>query len=221
MKKTIIVIIYAITICTLSACSNASDTVTQENKIQAKISTSESNVKTTEVNDWFTIELPEGYTLSEYNENVGNEGGFLIKPQAYEVLSEESYGYGMDFTMSGSIGIIRNVDDVFIYDINESNKITDVMSLWNHCSLEKIETLDDFDMPAVLYSANHDLYTAADMGSLEEQGINLQPEDTTSDYWYIFFTKSDSSVGYYLALDQRQFTKEDAVNIIKTLKFEE
>lgn len=170
----------------------------------------------TQVNDWFTIQLPEGYTISEYKENVGNEGGVLIEPQAYEVLGEDSYGYGMDWTMSGSIGIISNVEDIFIF---EDDKLTDVMRLWNHSSYEKIEILDDLVMPAILYHVNHDLYTAADMGKLEEQGIDLSPEDTTSDYWYIFFAKEDGAVGYYLALDQRQFNREDALNVAKTVKF--
>ena len=224
MRKEIITFVFAITICTLSGCTEKSN-ITEPVSLNPTVENNEesNNDETidnnTQVNDWLTIELPEGYTISEYKENVGDEGGVLIEPQAYEVLSENSYGYGMDFTMSGSIGIINNVLDVFIYDINESNKITGVMSLWNHCSLEKTETLDDFDIPAVLYSGNHDLYTAADMGNLEEQGINLQPDDTTSDYWYIFFTNEDGSVGYYLALDQRQFTQADAINIAKTLQF--
>ena len=218
MRKVIIASIFTIIVCALSACANNDESI-DDDSITKESGNDKTSYNLTQVNDWFTIELPAGYTLSEYGENVGNEGGFIIEPQAYEVLSEDSYGYGMDFTMSGFIGIINDVNDVFVYDANERNKITNVMSLWNHCSLEKIETPDDFDMPTILYSANHDLYTAADIGNLEEQCINLQPEDTTSNYWYIFFTKEDGITGYYLALDQNQFTKEDALNIFKTIKF--
>ena len=217
MKKRFVAVL-ALVVLMMAGCgnSNSADEPTGADKQTTDNTNDEPLDNNTQVNDWLIIELPEGYTISEYKESVGNEGGVLIEPQAYEVLSEDSYGYGMDWSMSGSIGIISNVQDIFIF---EDNKITDVRGLWNHSSSEKVEILDDLDMPAILYHVNHDLYTAADIGKLEEQGIDLPPEDTTSDYWYIFFTKEDVSVGYYLALDQRQFTKEDALNIAKTVKF--
>lgn len=172
----------------------------------------------TQISDWLTIELPDGYSLSEYDANVGNAGGTLIEPQAYEVQGEDTYGhYVIDWTMSGCIGSIYGAQEVFVF---ENGKLADKqIHLWNHTSEEKIETLEGLDKPAILYHINHDLYTAGDIGRLEEQGINLEPEDTTSDYWYIFFAEEGEDKAYYLALDQRQFTKEEAIDIARTVKF--
>lgn len=235
MRKRFVAFIFIAAIGMLNGCAKNADIATEENQIQEEIFMEESDDETaealpsdppvaddeefpgsrTQTNKWFTIDLPEGYTLLEYDENVGNAGGSLISPLAYEVLGEDSYGHEMDWTMSGSIGIIPNVPDFFIF---EDGQIEDVIPLWNHSSFEKVESLDGFEMAAILYSVNHDLYTAADMGNLEEQGIYLAPEDTTSDYWYIFFAKEHSDEGYYLALDQKQFTKEDALDIAGTMK---
>ena len=74
-------------------------------------------------------------------------------------------------------------------------------------------------MPAILYHGNHDLYTAAELGKLEEQGIYIDAADTTSDYWYIYFAKEDSDVAYYLSLATNMFTKEQAIEIAKTVRF--
>lgn len=172
----------------------------------------------TQISDWLTIELPDGYSLSEYDANVGNAGGALIEPQAYEVQGEDTFGhYVVDWTMSGCIGTIYGAQEVFVF---EDGKLTDKqMHLWNHTTEEKIETLEGLDKPAVLYHINHDLYTAGDIGWLEEQGIKLEPEDTTSDYWYIFFAEEGEDKAYYLALDQKQFAKEEAIDIARTVKF--
>lgn len=172
----------------------------------------------TQISDWLTIELPDGYSLSEYNANVGNAGGALIEPQAYEVRGEDTYGhYVVDWTMSGCIGSIYGAQEVFVF---ENGKLADKqMHLWNHTSEEKIEILEGLDKSAILYHINHDLYTAGDIGGLEAQGIKIEPEDMTSDYWYIFFAEEGEDKAYYLALDQRQFTKAEAVEIARTVKF--
>ena len=173
----------------------------------------------TQISDWLTIELPEGYTLSEYDANVGiGWGGAHIEPQAYDIQGEDTYGnYVIDWTMSGCIGRLYVEQDDFLF--RDGMLVEKQIRLWNHTSENKVTTLAGLDKPAILYHINHDLYTAGDIGRLEEQGINVAPEDTTSDYWYIFFAKEDGAVGYYLALVQRQFNREDALNVAKTVKF--
>ncbi|MCH5256882.1 MAG: hypothetical protein J1D87_06285 [Lachnospiraceae bacterium] len=173
----------------------------------------------TQISDWLTIELPEGYTLSEYDANVGiGWGGAYIEPQAYDVQGDDTYGnYVIDWTMSGCIGRLYVEPDDFLF---KNGMLTEKqIRLWNHTSEEKVTTLAELDKPAILYHINHDLYTAGDIGRLEEQGISITPEDTTSDYWYIFFAEEGESEAFYLALDQRQFTRAEAIDIAKTVKF--
>lgn len=62
---------------------------------------------------------------------------------------------------------------------------------------------------------------AAEMEDLYEQGIELTEEEATSDYWYIYFADPESEIAYYLSLDARQFSKEQAIEIAKSVRFKE
>ena len=181
----------------------------------ADSNTEDSNVSDDLIDNgnWFTLELPDGYTLSEYNAVIGTAGGKLIEPQAYEVLGD-IYGTPIEWTMSGFIGKILDVQRFFTF---EYGRIVDMLTVANHTWQEKVETLEGLDMRAILCSVSHDLYTAGDMGMLEEQGISIPY--TQSSYWYIFFAREDAEEGFYLALDQHQFSKEEAVKIAETVKF--
>lgn len=171
----------------------------------------------THISDWLTLDLPEGYSLSDYDASVGNAGGALIEPQAYEVLSEDAFGAFLpEWTMSGAVGIIPDAQEAFIF---EDGQIAGKYMSSNHSLEEMIETLDGLAMPAALYHVSHDLYTAADLGNLEEQGIDTSQIETTSEYWYVFFASEDADNAYYLALDQKQFSKQAAIDIAMTVKF--
>ena len=180
-----------------------------------------------QMSDLLSIELPQGFTLGNYMANIGIDGGALIEPLAYAIREEElisgfgsSYGSGIpEWFYSGTISIIRYPQDWFVF---EDGKLVDKqMIYWNHTSEEKIEVLEGLAMPAILYHANHDLYTAAEIGTLYEQGIELTEEETTSDYWYIYFASPESEIAYYLSLDARQFSKEQAIEIARSVRFAE
>lgn len=169
------------------------------------------------LSDIITVELPEGYTLSAYHANLGVNGGALIEPLAYEVKGDSFGSQLPEWTYSGVISIIADKTDWFLF---ENNRIMEKRGwYWNHSSEEKIETLDGLAMPAILYHGSHDLYTAAEIGDLSEQGIELSEEEYISEYWYIYFAEEESREAYYLSLDARQFTKEQAVEIAKTVRF--
>lgn len=58
-----------------------------------------------------TIELPEGYTLSEYRADIEVNGGVLIEPEAY-LEKEEAYYLSLDrkqFTKEQAIEIAKTV----------------------------------------------------------------------------------------------------------------
>lgn len=81
-------------------------------------------------------------------------------------------------------------------------------------SLEKVEGLCAL---AMLVQCNHDLYTVADMGELEEEGIDLDTIETTSDYWYLYIAEPGEEYGYVITLNQKNYTKEDVLNVGKTI----
>lgn len=170
----------------------------------------------TSISDWLTITLPKGYTLTDYNANIGIDGGAVIEPRAYEVAGEWVESGLPEWTAAGVISRIKNAQDFIIF---ENGQIKGKYAYWNHTTEEKIENVEGLDMPAILYHGNHDLYTGAELGKLEEQGIYIDAADTTSDYWYIYFAKEDSDVAYYLSLATNIFTKEQAIEIAKTVHF--
>ena len=162
----------------------------------------------------FTLELPDGYTLSKYTTVIATGGGKLIEPQSYEILGDSS-GTPIEWTMSGCIAKIPDAQIFFTF---KDGQIDGVSVIANHTLQETIETLNGLDMPAVLCSVSHDLYTLGDLATLDEQGIS-EPKITSSDYWYIFFAREDADEGFYLALDQKQFSKDAAIKIAETVKF--
>ena len=88
---------------------------------------------------------------------------------------------------------------------------------WNHTSAEFIEVLD-LDWQTIFLEVNHDLYTAAELGAMEEQGVELSQISVTSDYWYFIFVKEGEDTCYYLSLAKNCFSKEEAIAVAETVK---
>ncbi|MBR3769597.1 MAG: hypothetical protein IKL06_03585 [Lachnospiraceae bacterium] len=165
------------------------------------------------VDAWLSIELPEGYTLDSYQAYRGWAGGALILPQSYELYGEDVFA-PEEWYHAGFIGQIPYATDVFIF---ENGKLVDgAINQWNHSTCERLEVLD-LDWQTLLVHINHDLYTAAGQAWLEEDGVDIAQIDTTSDYWYFFFAKEGEDTAYYLSLSQKEFTKEEAIAIAKTV----
>ena len=169
------------------------------------------------VNDWLTIDLPEGYPLGTYQAGLGIAGGALIFPQAYELYGDDVFA-PQEWYHAGFVGRIPDAVSYFIF---ENGKLTDgQLGWWNHSSGERLGVLD-LDWQALFMQYNHDLYTAAGIGWLEEDGVDVSLIDTTSDYWYFFFAKEGEENAYYLSLSTKLFTEEDAIEIAKTVTIKE
>ena len=166
------------------------------------------------VTDWLSVELPDGYTLGNYNANYGYEGGALILPQAYEVYGEDVFAPA-DWYHAGCIS--RMPEATTRYEFVDGKLQPHRGVPWNHTSAEFVEVLK-LDWQAILMEVNHDLYTAAGMGWLEEDGIDTTQIATTSDYWYFFFVKEGEDTCYYLSLAKNCFTKEEAIAIAETVE---
>ena len=170
-----------------------------------------------DVNDWLSVELPEGYTLGEYNANYGYMGGALISPQAYELYGEDVFAPA-DWYYAGCVSRMPDATERYQFVDGKLQEHHGVP--WNHTSAEFVEVLD-LDWQAILMEVNHDLYTAAGTAWLEEDGIDTTQIDTTSDYWYFFFVKEGEDTSYYLSLSKKCFTKEEAIAIAETVDIKE
>ena len=169
------------------------------------------------IEDWLTVELPKGYTVGTYNANYGYMGGALIYPQVYELYGEEIY-VPADWYHAGCIS--RMPDAIERYEFVDGKLQEHRGVPWNHTSAEFMEVLE-LDWQAIFMEVNHDLYTAADMGAMEEAGIDISQVELTSDYWYFFFVKEGEDTSYYLSLAKNCFTKEEAIAIAKTVEIKE
>ena len=155
-----------------------------------------------------TYRLPNGLVEGDYNETLGNLGGKLFLKgdtmDAAAMPASESVAPGWN----GYGGIER------YYQLNptfEKDQLTGIGLPWNHSSfVMEPETLKDCDAPALIVKVNHDLYTAA-----EEPAGN----QTTSDFWYVFFAMKDKFVSYAIYLNADLYTKEEAIVMAKSVKF--
>lgn len=169
------------------------------------------------IDNWLTLELPEEYTVGAYNANYGYMGGALILPQAYELYTEEVY-VPADWYHAGCISRMPDATERYTFVDGKLQEYRGVP--WNHTSAEFIEVLE-LDWQTIFLEVNHDLYTAADMGKMEEEGMDLSQIALTSDYWYFFFVKEGEDTCYYLSLSQNCFTKEEAIEIARTVEIKD
>lgn len=157
-----------------------------------------------------SFEVPKELTIDDYSANVGFEGGCLFLPMAYE---------GNDSTEDSwkSSGMVSRYSQEYLL-VWSDNQIVDVANHYNHTSKEVVETINNLCAPALLMHFQHDLYTAADLGSAQEQGIDIDSRKNTSDYWYLFIAEPGQEYGYVITLTQNNYTKEDILNVGKSFK---
>lgn len=81
------------------------------------------------------------------------------------------------------------------------------------------EVLEGCEEQAILVSLNHDLYTLTELDELLEAGRPVPEEESTADFWYIGFARKDAPYGYVLFLAQRYYTREEAVRMARSIRF--
>ena len=159
-----------------------------------------------------TLEVPKGLTLESYNEALGDYGGCLLKPDAYVggYAPDEwkAAGYVMRFSTQnndGSLGVLWQGD-----------QISDVTIQWNHTEVKKLGNLSGLAASAYLIQTEHDLYTAAEWSELESTE-NAEP---VSSYWCIMMARQGDAYGYAIALNAKNYTKQDAIDFAKTVQYD-
>ena len=158
-----------------------------------------------------SFELPQELSVGDYNANVGFEGGCLILPMVYEGDEE--------FTPEvwRASGMVSRYTQSHILEWKD-DEIDHVYSYYNHTTMEILEKVEGLCAPALLVQCNHDLYTAAGLGELEEKGVDLDTIETTSDYWYLYIAEPGEEYGYVITLNQKNYTKEDIITLGKTIQ---
>lgn len=174
----------------------------------------------TEIGDLLTLRLPQGYTLGSYLGNVGNYGGALISPKAYDLKIEDSFA-PIHWIYAGFAGEAR--EDMFVFENGKLNP--DYFPHSNHSIEIPIGILDNVSpgtgWTTLFVRGVHDLYTASDLAELDLAGEDLRSLETQSKYWYFYFVKEGSPKAYVLSLSAKEFTKSKAIRIARTVKITE
>ena len=159
-----------------------------------------------------TLEVPKGLTLESYDAALGDYGGCLLKPDAYVggYAPDEwkAAGYVMRFSTQnneGSLGVLWQGD-----------QISDVTIQWNHTEMKRLGNLSGLASSAYLIQTEHDLYTAAEWSELE----NTENAEPVSNYWCIMMARKGDAYGYAIALNAKNYTKQDTIAFAKTVQYD-
>lgn len=175
-----------------------------------------------EIGDWLTLDLPEGYTLGDYRGDIGYCGGALISPRVYVPKIEDSFS-PLHWNYAGFVGKVSAPEDVFVFENGKLNP--DRFPRSNHSTELPVGIMDTVTPGSgwvtLLVRGCHDLYTAADLCELEQNGEDLSSLETESNYWYFYFVKEDGHEAYVLSLSAKEFTKAEAVSIAQTVQMAE
>ena len=184
----------------------------------------EVTVSDTILSDWIAaIELPSGYSFSQYIENRGYQGCFLIIPRLYE--RDEEIGIPIEWQYSGMLS--RLPADNPQFNITYKNGIPNLsgVPIDNHTDAEYIDVIglerSNMQWPAIMLEESHELYTHPEVEQMKNDGIDIESMDLMSDYWYFWFVKEGKEYYYVLSLSKRMFTKEEAIRIAKTVSINE
>ena len=69
---------------------------------------------------------------------------------------------------------------------------------------------------AYLIQTEHDLYTAAEWSELE----NTENAEPVSNYWCIMMARMGDAYGYAIALNAKNYTKQDTIAFAKTVQYD-
>lgn len=207
---TVLVLVLAIAVCgcgmtTSAKTSHADQEADTETDTGTETVTQRQTVKD------ITLEVPKGLTLESYSEALGDYGGCLLKPDAYVggYAPDEwkAAGYVMRFSTQNN--------DASLGVLWQGNQISDVAIQWNHTEVKKLGNLSGLASSAYLIQTEHDLYTAAEWSELES-AENAEP---VSRYWCIMMARQGNTYGYAIALNAKNYTKQDAIDFAKTVQF--
>ena len=154
--------------------------------------------------------IPEELALEDYSETLGY-GGYLLSPDAYLHYGD---GTPSQWAAAGMVG--RFPTSWLTW---EGQTISKALPSWNHTSYGESEPLSGLAAPAAILQAEHDLYTAAEAGALEESGVDLSTVELVSSYWYVFLAEPGEDTGILLSLNAKNFTREDAVDFARSVEF--
>lgn len=170
-----------------------------------------------DIEQYLTFTLPEGTFLGDYSMSMNDMfQGSLIQGDFEEI--EHGEWAPEAWYAPGGVGLTVN-DDRAIF---EDGKLQRFQWLGNHLGGEMVETLENCDLPAVLYHFNFDIFTLPELEEYANaHNVSMDEVKSVSDYWYVFFAEPEGEYVYTVFLNQAYFDKEDIVKLAESVRFVE
>lgn len=137
----------------------------------------------------------------------------IFTPNAYKVGSEASCAD--DRISAGYIQKFNTTDD---WGAMKDGKIEQVYSD-NHSTVEDYGSIDGLCAPGYLVKVDYDLYSAAALEKEKSKGTDMAEIDTTGQYWLLYLVRENEETGYILALNTKNYTKEDMLAWAQSFQF--
>ena len=152
-------------------------------------------------------QLPDGLEAESANDLT------IFTPNAYKVGSEASCAD--DRISAGYIQKFNTTDD---WGTMKDGKIEQVYSD-NHSTVEDYGSIDGLCAPGYLVKVDYDLYSAAALEKEKSKGTDISEIDTTGQYWLLYLVRENEETGYILALNTKNYTKEDMLAWAQSFQF--
>ncbi len=137
----------------------------------------------------------------------------IFTPNVYKVGSEASCAD--DMISAGYIQKFNTTDD---WGTIKDGKIEQVYSD-NHSTVEDYGSIDGLCAPGYLVKVDYDLYSAAALEKEKSKGTDMSEIDTTGQYWRLYLVRENEETGYILALNTKNYTKEDMLAWAQSFQF--
>ena len=137
----------------------------------------------------------------------------IFTPNVYKVGSEASCAD--DMISAGYIQKFNTTDD---WGAMKDGKIEQVYSD-NHSTVEDYGSIDGLCAPGYLVKVDYDLYSAAAWEKEKSMGTDMSEIDTTGQYWLLYLVRENEETGYILALNTKNYTKEDMLAWAQSFQF--
>ena len=137
----------------------------------------------------------------------------IFTPNVYKVGSEASCAD--DRISAGFIQKFNTTDD---WGAMKDGKIEQVYSD-NHSTVEDYGSIDGLCAPGYLVKVDYDLYSAAALEKEKNKGTDMSEIDTTGQYWLLYLVRENEETGYILALNTKNYTKEDMLAWAQSFQF--
>lgn len=165
---------------------------------------------------WSEYKLVCGFDTGhmELEQFDGNDDLTIFTPNVYKVGSEASCA---DYEISA--GYVQKFNTADDWGTMKDGKIEQVY-LDNHLSrVEDCGPIDGLCAPGYLVKIDCDLYSAAALEKEKNKGTDMSEIDTTGQYWLLYLVRENEDIGYILALNTKNYTKEDVLTWAQGFQF--